>query len=342
MNIRLPEIEELTEEQIKILDIEEPIAIYGGAGTGKTILSIWKHILNWKERDIKSFLITYTHTLTRYFELSIANKNLEASKFIDNIDSFKNRYYSDIDMLIIDEAQDIPEDIHIKLENRYRNISYTADNNQILYPNRQTTEQELNQIYKNRTFTLSQNFRNSYEILEFVKNIFLDNRISNKIIEYAKYNRQIGQKPILFYSNRKRGLTEYLIKLLKRKRFKQKKSAILVPTTEMFDEYKKILDEYRVEYSSYNHKQKGDIRFKHFLNIHLTTFKSSKGLEFDTVIIPEFQQFKYWSSKDLNSPINRNDYYVGMTRAREQLFLLSNNRNILNGINPNLYDIKDI
>jgi len=65
-------------------------------------------------------------------------------------------------------------------------------------------------------------------------------------------------------------------------------------------------------------------------------------LEFDTVIIPEFQQFKYWSNKDLNSPINRNDYYVGMTRAREQLFLLSNNRNILNGINPNLYDIKDI
>jgi len=72
------------------------------------------------------------HTLTRYFELSIANKNLEASKCVDNIDSFKNRYYSDIDMLIIDEAQDIPEYIHIKLENRYRNISYTADNNQIL------------------------------------------------------------------------------------------------------------------------------------------------------------------------------------------------------------------
>ncbi len=33
-------------------------------------------------------------------------------------------------MWIIDEAQDIPEYIHIKLENRYRNISYTADNNQ--------------------------------------------------------------------------------------------------------------------------------------------------------------------------------------------------------------------
>jgi len=148
VNIRLPEIEELTEEQIKILDIKEPIAVLGGAGTGKTIISIWKHIFNLEKRKIKSFLITYTHTLTRYFELSIANKNLEASKFIDNIDSFKNRYYSDIDMLIIDEAQDIPEDIHIKLENRYRNISYTADNNQILYPNRQTTEQELNQIYK--------------------------------------------------------------------------------------------------------------------------------------------------------------------------------------------------
>ncbi len=52
MNIRLPEIEELTEEQIKILDIEEPIAIYGGAGTGKTILSIWKTYFKIGKREI--------------------------------------------------------------------------------------------------------------------------------------------------------------------------------------------------------------------------------------------------------------------------------------------------
>jgi len=188
VNIILPKINELTDEQQRILDIEEPIAIYGGAGTGKTILSIWKHILNWEQRDIKSFLITYTHTLTRYFELSIKNESLEASQNIENIDRFYDR--DDIDMLITDEAQDILKDTHINFKRKYKKVSYSADNNQILYPDKQTTGQELNHIYQNRVFYLSQNFRNSYEILEFVRNIFPNHGINNNLIGYAKYNRR--------------------------------------------------------------------------------------------------------------------------------------------------------
>ncbi len=216
-------------------------------------------------------------------------------------------------MLIIDEAQDILKDTHINFKRKYKKVSYSADNNQILYPDKQTTEQELNQIYKNRTFTLSQNFRNSYEILEFVKNIFPNHGINNNLIEYAKYNRQIGQKPILFYSNNQNDL----IKLLK-KLGNTKSIAILVPTVKLFYEYIIILDTCNVAYSAYNHKQHGDIRNNIFSKIHLTTFKSSKGLEFDIVIMPNFENFNFFRYN--GNVVTENDYYVGMTRAKEQLF----------------------
>ena len=57
-------------------------------------------------------------------------------------------------------------------------------------------------------------------------------------------------------------------------------------------------------------------------NVHITTFKSAKGLEFDTVIMPDFQYFKMNIAQ--LDVITENDYYVGFTRARKNLFLISN------------------
>jgi len=57
-------------------------------------------------------------------------------------------------------------------------------------------------------------------------------------------------------------------------------------------------------------------------NIHFTTFKSAKGLEFDTVIIPNFNK-RFQDLERFN--ITWRDYYVGVTRARTNLYLLDNN-----------------
>lgn len=56
-------------------------------------------------------------------------------------------------------------------------------------------------------------------------------------------------------------------------------------------------------------------------NIHITTFKSAKGLEFDTVIIPNFHR--------INEILGRfntewQDFYVAVTRAKSNLYLISN------------------
>jgi len=346
MNIKLPEYKKLTEEQQEILNEKGAVSISGGAGTGKSILSIWKHILNWEERGIKSFLITYTHSLTRYFELSIQDKNSEASKHIENKDRFK--YSENIDMLIIDEAQDISINTHKKFENNYQSVSYGADDKQILYPNEKSTEEELKKIYKTKEFVLTQIFRNSYEILNFVKYVFPSSEITEEMMIYSKEHFETKDKPLLIYSSVQNELDSYLFELLKSLKNTNQRVAILVPkaesneySTNSMDRYKEILKNEKIDFSYYDYREKGNIRHKEIKNIHLTIFKSSKGLEFDIVIIPNIEDINYWRNKPKNSTININDYYVGMTRAREELILLSKKRDLFD-IDSSLYEIEDI
>ena len=57
-------------------------------------------------------------------------------------------------------------------------------------------------------------------------------------------------------------------------------------------------------------------------NIHITPFKSAKGLEFDAVIIPCFDALL---NIDYFRRIDWKDFFVGVTRAKSRLFLFSNN-----------------
>ena len=346
-NFKFPNQNELTKEQQRILNEKNQVAIFGGAGTGKTIVSIHRHIENWK-KNIKSFLITYTHTLTHYFEEVLPSQNLEASKNVDNIDNFLKRLekgeFSEIEELIIDEAQDVPIEIHKKLKEKFK-ISYSADDYQILYPYKSSRQSELLTCYpENRIFLISQNFRNSFNILKFVDSVF-PNRLSDKLLEYSKIH-YAKEKSIskLIYSKDKEKLESALIQLIKQMSAKGT-LGILVPTKSFILYYRKLLTKANIEYSSYyyrdNNKAKTKIRNNGVARIHLTPFKSSKGLEFDNVIIPDFQDFAFWKTEHKYA-VKENDYYVGMTRAKDNLFLLTNNLSIINYVDSSTYIMENI
>jgi superfamily I DNA/RNA helicase len=63
--------------------------------------------------------------------------------------------------------------------------------------------------------------------------------------------------------------------------------------------------------------------FEGLSGVHVTTFKSSKGTEFDTVIIPEFDKFSWFLQN--GHTVKENDYYVAFTRTKTNLFLLCRN-----------------
>ena len=347
-NIQLPSQNRLTIEQQLILNEKNSVGIFGGAGTGKTIISIHRHIENWEKRNIKSFLITYTHTLTYYFEKILPNESLEASKNVDNIDNFLKRFekgeFSEIEELIIDEAQDITLEIHKQLKEKFK-ISYGADDNQILYPHKSSSKSELTALHsENKNFTVTQNFRNSFNILKFVDSVF-PNRLSAELLEYSKIHYAKSKtKPNLVYSNNKTELEKALIKLIKK--ISPKESlAILVPTKELMLFYRELFTKENIEYSTYyyedNKKAETKIRNNGISRIHLTPFKSSKGLEFDNVIMPNFHEFNFWKTEH-KYVVKESDYYVGMTRAKNNLFLFTENISILDYVDSETCLIKNI
>ena len=64
--------------------------------------------------------------------------------------------------------------------------------------------------------------------------------------------------------------------------------------------------------------------------VRLMTLHAAKGLEFDTVIIPDFNKM---ASIVGSYNVDWQDFYVGCTRARSNLFLFSNNNlPSLNGV----------
>ena len=57
---KLPTYDDLKAKQkVAVLD-EGAIALSGGPGTGKSVVSVWRHINNYQRERSKSILLTYT------------------------------------------------------------------------------------------------------------------------------------------------------------------------------------------------------------------------------------------------------------------------------------------
>jgi len=333
---QLPLITDLTEDQQMALDEVSPIAISGGAGTGKTVVSLWRHIQNIDVLNKSSMITTYTKTLNSYLLNSAKSLSHEAWKYIWTSQViYTHRGTWKIDEIIIDEAQDLSFE-HLQNMKNYANyISYGADFNQQLYEGRVKEDEIKNLFPQNIEYALQQNFRNSYNILNFVKGILPELHISQSTLDELEYEN-IGLKPIMFIANDLDKEIEKIIELISEFTSDTHNIAILLPfgkdtfsngklVKDSVDNYYKALTSQNIECSRYfNEMNTDNIEIS---NIHITTYKSVKGLEFDTVIIPFMHKFQDYIQKDTFLKIvNEEDYYVAFTRAKTNLYLLSSEK----------------
>ena len=98
--------------------------------------------------------------------------------------------------------------------------------------------------------------------------------------------------------------------------------AILVPFKKTVEQYHKILSDFDIAHSMF-YEDKNTFRngCPPIDNVHITTYKSAKGLEFDTVLVPDFGSMEYLCSS--YEILNWKDFYVAVTRARTNLYLFS-------------------
>ena len=321
---RLPAITDLTIGQQAALNEPNAIAISGGPGTGKSVVSLWRHIRNYGTDSRRSLLLTYTKTLEAYLSASAKSEAsnaatetekrriIESSLHVNRTYNWLHNNRSSYAEIIVDEAQDVKFNFYQELSNYTTLLSYGADFDQSVY----LTDEELRElevglstIFRNSSYFLDDNFRNSVEIVRFVKALFPNKRIPA--------GRDNGPKPNLLLSNGNRQKEfQALIDIINQFRSDSHNIAILLPLRADVEKFYHLLKP-TISCSMY---YEGMV-FNGIDNVHITTFKSAKGTEFDTVIIPEFQNMANNISR--LRVIDESDYYVALTRTKRNLYLIS-------------------
>jgi superfamily I DNA/RNA helicase len=312
----LPPQTSLSGEQQAAINETEPLALSGGPGTGKSVVSAYR-LLNNLKLGKSSLLLTYTKTLEHYLKIAVNFQNKGAEQYIRRTYDWVYGSKSSYDEIIIDEAQDLPISTYHKMKEYAKHVSYSADDAQQLYDDGCTTEQLRNLFENNASFELRKNFRCSKEILEFVKGVLPNFLIAPETIQTARIT---GVKPSVLISGFDDSKELSFIKeIIESFASATHTIAILLPGRNQVDEYfERIKRAIKLPCSKYHHEMED---FQELLGIHITTFKSAKGLGFDTVIIPRFDSMN-WYVQNSTKIITERDFYVGMTRAKTNLYLI--------------------
>ncbi|UZJ63729.1 hypothetical protein OKW96_14955 [Sphingobacterium sp. KU25419] len=317
----LPDIVQLTVPQQSVLNHPGSVSVYGGPGTGKSITSLWRHIRNYDTGSKESLLLTYTVSLVAYLSGASRPINEKAANNIKKT-QFWLKHETTIynyEEIIIDEAQDLPAEIYNEIKKYATEISYGADDQQSLYPGQATSEAELKGIFSDtKAFPLDENFRNSFEILNFVRATFPEKVIPKITIEGTRQKRTTGIKPQILVTNGSlKKQNDAILALIESFHSENHNIGILVPFPDDVDViYDFVKDHY--ECTKYHNK----INVLPLIeNIHITTYASAKGIEFDTLIMPQFENMREYIRTKY--AISENHYYVSFTRAKTNLFLIS-------------------
>lgn len=320
----LPLITDLTPDQQRAVDETNPLALSGGPGTGKSVVSLWRHIRNHATGVRNSLLLTYTKTLEHYLKTSASMQSVNAGKSISRFDRNSNEFvgYQEI---IIDEGQDITKSRFEHFFNYSSRISYGADERQSVYISQEELDELLNWFNTDQRFqsnvpiTLNRNFRNSKEILLFTRSVFPNYMIPQNTINGATTT---NLKPILKLNIGwdVEGQANAILDIVNDFQSDTHNIAVLVPTVAMVNNYyQQIRNKLDNNIGVTKYQNELD-NFEGLSGVHVTTFKSSKGTEFDTVIIPEFDRFSWFLQH--GHTVKENDYYVAFTRTKTNLFLL--------------------
>ncbi|WP_194850144.1 DNA/RNA helicase domain-containing protein [Nonlabens antarcticus] len=311
-NFQLPIITDLTGDQQSVLNYPGAVAVSGGPGTGKSVIGLWRHIRNYDTGSKKSLLLTYTVSLERFLTETCRTLNNNAAQNVNRTFRFTTgngqQHYDEI---IVDEAQDVNLEKYNIIRRFSKSVSYTTDDNQILYPNQCTRSEQLREIFNNQEYTLHTNFRNTREITRFVRSLFPDHMIQD--------GNSTGPIPQLIHlDNDEDDQIQAIIDIINTYPDATHNIAILDPFQGSVRSLHSKLSDKGINCSFYVNEEE---ELTSIERVHVTTFKSCKGLEFNTIIVPNFSSYTWWLRERPNI-VTENDIYVVLTRSKNNVFLL--------------------
>ncbi|PXY46496.1 3'-5' exonuclease [Flavobacterium hydrophilum] len=255
------------------------------------------------------------------------------------------------DELFFDEGQDLPPSVYANVLKLTHTVSVGADKAQNYRGHyvADTVENVINNKLNTQTTAfwryLGGNFRNSKEIFQLAQK-FVPNDL--RVQALTATNLRSGNNPEIEVGFRTARQLEYIKEIIEKNQ--NSNIGILVHFKRKVLDIKEYLEKhgYSCEedapvdksfsyYISKMDQNDESIMMKKLKTPFITTFESCKGLEFDIVIMPFFEQSDYAMSNRNNDGrffATRNHYYVAVTRARNDIFILCDNKpNVLSFYN---------
>ena len=347
MAFKLPKYKQLTDDQRKIVNL--PLTsnhlIIGGPGTGKTVIAIYR-ASDMAQAGKRVLFLVYNRPLMLYISSAVEKLGIAAdiNTWQAWLPSFYREHwgrkhpqpngqfsydweqiYKDFqalgkkyDVIILDEAQDLPHELIKALTFITETISCFMDVNQTVTKTWSTYQDVAEILDVNTQYPLKQNYRNTKEIFAFAK-------LYNPNACEGAQNRS-GDKPKMIYTSDygeedPSQLTSKMVQYIKRYSYF---SSIGVFTTSQaqavtYQSLKKHEEEMGIEvfmYKSTDAAHRGvDFEKK---GVFVLTYNCIKGLEFDAVIIPRCEAIS--KPKDEDDWISNNKFYVAISRAAEAVF----------------------
>ena len=265
---------------------------------------------------------------------------LDDDKLTEYINEHIDEVPADYDFVLIDEGQDLRDEwVHmlVKSASEGGNVVYTEDFEQNLYE-RKRIYSDAGLVVKGQgkeSESLLINYRNSKQISYFAlkySNKYTDlhmDRLNNlregpipevitgpnsnvcgkylldKIVFWENMGYPSGSIAIIYPYFHEDGITNEMFRFFEAKKRKVNVIMSLVPYAIYRD---------KKYYSVWFHESKIDVNDQQF--VKMSTLQSSKGLDFDCVILVCENLDKFWSESKIYNAL-----YVGSTRARYELAL---------------------
>ncbi|WP_438965580.1 3'-5' exonuclease [Flavobacterium sp.] len=311
---------ELDDYQVPIIQkkMNSSFVVKGCAGSGKTVLALWK------AREINDanlgsyYVIVYTKALRQFINDGINEIGLSQSRVV-HFNQWKNRLnMPQADFVIIDEVQDFTkEELDLLQKSAGKAFILFGDTAQQIYKGLKPNLMTMEQI--------------AFHTQLAMESLVLNHRLPKKIGRVAEYLNSTGDsiegrctkeganKPFLVKTSSWKEQLDFIKDTIEERGYTD--VGILFPQNtdvKKADEYFKSIG-FGVE-SKYDINYPDNVKFN--LNFHsdnpkIMTYHSSKGLQFEAVFIPTIEV------KALTGE-TENPLYVALTRTYQDLFIIKN------------------
>lgn len=274
--------------------------------------------------------LVYDGFYKRLERRGILTVELAANKIIANRDRIpENLRY---DFVMIDEAQDLSLiKLLVAKALAKRSMTIAADFAQKIYSTGFTWKELGLEIRGNASQKLGETYRNTLQIAKLAAGLSSRNteeKDEDYITPPQSFPTREGPKPKLFYMGSHSMQQKAVIDLIRavRSGAPEDTVAVLARSGRQLWKLKKWLTDAGISFDAVDRTQQGLVTTP---GVKVVTYHSSKGLEFDRVILPMVDDGIFPSREgtpeDMEDEMNkaRNLLFVGMTRARTWLYMFT-------------------